>query len=377
MLKPPFGTNNKKRELYSTLISLILSLSLFIIFFLCSTNTNYTRYSKLSPEAFIDIKKQKKRDYYTGKLEHTRFSLESRIAMFSTETFEDIPRTLYEHLAFQFPYKKEGRFPDYIWQFWKYEPSEQKFDSRLRSLKASWTKYHNNSIHTIVKEEYGYHLVRHLYLSIPDIIKAYDTLSTSSLKTKFFSYLILFARGGIYSDINTEMLLPASKWISKSIQLSSIGLIIGIEINTINHPNSAQNHSNFLQFGTGTIMAKPGHPVLREIIVNITQEVLKKKQKNLSKNDLRFEKFTNCELWTNVIFDYLSYPYLINSSTIENTNISYTYLSKINKEKTIKDIVILPITSFSLNKRYISSKTLENPQAILRHKFKDIIELNS
>ncbi|KTW28706.1 uncharacterized protein T551_02556 [Pneumocystis jirovecii RU7] len=358
-------------------LSLILSLSLFLIFFLCSINTNYTKYSRLSSEALIDIKRQKKRDYYSKKLEHTGFSFESRIAMFSTRTFEDVPQTLYEHLAFQFPYKIKEKFPDYIWQFWKYEPSESKFDSRLRLLEASWAKHHNNSIHTIVKEEYGYHLIRHLYLSIPDIVKAYDALSTSSLKARFFRYLILFARGGIYSDINTEILLPASKWISKSIQLSSIGLVIGIEVNTINHPNSTQNYSNFLQFSTGTIMAKPGHPILREIIVNITQEILKKKQKNLNKNNLKFTKFRNCKLWTNIIFDYLSYPNLINNSTVRNTNISYSYLSKINKEKAIKDIVILPITSFSLNKKYLSNKTLKNPQAILRHKFEDIMELNS
>ncbi|KAG4304084.1 hypothetical protein PORY_002448 [Pneumocystis oryctolagi] len=354
---------------HTTLLSLLLSLSLFVIFFLCS-NTNYTRYSELSSETLIDIRKQRKRNYYSRKLQSTKFSLESRMNMFSTKSFENVPQTLHEHLAFQFPYKREKKFPNYIWQFWKYEPSESEFDSRLRSLEASWAKYHNNSIHTIVKEEYSYHLIRHLYSSIPDIIEAYNTLSTSTLKASFFRYLILFARGGIYSDINTEILLPASKWTSESVKLSFIGLIIGIELNSLDYLNSAQNHSNFLQFGTGTIMAKPGHPVLREIIANITQEILEKKK---NKNDLKLMKFANRELWTNIIFDYLSYPKFINSSITGNTNISYSYLSKIDKEKTIGDIVILPITSFSLNRIYISNKTLKNPQAILRHNFEDII----
>ncbi|QSL65847.1 hypothetical protein MERGE_000125 [Pneumocystis wakefieldiae] len=147
------------------------------------------------------------------------------MTMFSTKTFDNKPQTLHEHLAFQFPYK-EQKFPDYIWQFWKYEPSDSKFDSRLLPLEASWKKYRNNSIYTIIKEEYAHYLIRHLYLSIPDVIKAYNALPTSILKASFFRYLILFARGGIYSDINTELLLPASNWISKSIELSSIGLII-------------------------------------------------------------------------------------------------------------------------------------------------------
>ncbi|KAG4301406.1 hypothetical protein PCANB_002335 [Pneumocystis canis] len=357
----------------TTFLSLILSLFLFVIFFLYSSNTNYTRYTNLSSETLI--KKQKKKSYYANEPENMEFSLESRIAMFSKKTFENMPQTLYEHLAFQFPYKKEIRFPDYIWQFWKYEPSELKFDPRLRPLEASWRKYHNNSIHTIIKEEYAYYLIKHLYSSIPDIIKAYSALSTSVLKANFFRYLILFARGGIYSDINTEILLHASNWTSKSMKLSSMGLVIGIETDTTNQLNSTQSHSKSLKFSTGTIRAKPGHPILREIIVNITREILQKGQKN--PNFFKIEKFTNSVLWTDIIFDYFFYHKMTNSSTIKNTNILYSYLSRINKEKIIEDVVILPITSFSLNKKYISNKTSENPQAIIRHCFEDIIELNS
>ncbi|EMR10035.1 hypothetical protein PNEG_01789 [Pneumocystis murina B123] len=355
-----------------TVLSLILSLYLLVAYFFYLSNTNYTKYPNLLSKTHVDIRKQKKISYYSNELRYKESSRELRMTMFSTKTFENKPQTLYEHLAFQFPYK-EQRFPDYIWQFWKYEPSDSNFDSRFLPLEASWKKYHNSSIYTIVKEEYAHYLIRHLYLSIPDVIKAYNALSTSILKANFFRYLILFARGGIYSDINTELLLPASNWISESIELSSIGLIIGIETDITSRPDTMQDNSEFFRFSSKTIRAKPGHPVLREIIVNITEEILQKK--STSKNSLKSTQFINSALWTNIIIDYLSSD-AISSSKVESENISYSYLSKINKEMTIGDIVILPITSFSLNERYISSKTSESPQAILRHSFKDIKELN-
>ncbi|KAG5440027.1 hypothetical protein PCK2_000635 [Pneumocystis canis] len=179
---------------------------------------------------------------------------------------------------------------------------------------------------------------------------------------------------GIYSDINTEILLHASNWTSKSMKLSSIGLVIGIETDATDTLDSTQNPFKSLRFSTATIRAKPGHPILREIIVNVTREILQR-QKN--QNSLKFEKFTNSVLWTNIIFDYLLYHKVNNSSETKNTNILYSYLSKLNKEKVIEDIVILPVTSFSLNKRYISNKNSENPQAIIRHYFEDITELSS
>lgn len=38
----------------------------------------------------------------------------------------------------------------------------------------------------------------------------------SILKADFFRYLILFARGGVYTDIDTVSLKPIDEWISNN-----------------------------------------------------------------------------------------------------------------------------------------------------------------
>ena len=47
---------------------------------------------------------------------------------------------LRDRLRYHFPYDLNGKFPAYIWQTWKYDPSSVWFIDDLRSPEASWTE---------------------------------------------------------------------------------------------------------------------------------------------------------------------------------------------------------------------------------------------
>ncbi|CCF33465.1 glycosyltransferase sugar-binding region containing DXD domain, partial [Colletotrichum higginsianum] len=183
--------------------------------------------------------------------------------------------SLYDKLAYQYPYDPETRFPAYIWQTWKWTPADEEFN--FREQEASWSEQHPGFVHEVITDKVAVNLLRLLYASVPEVLKAYDALPLAVLKADFFRYLILLARGGIYSDIDTFAIRSALEWIPERIPRESVGLVIGIEADP-DRPDWKDWYSRRIQFCQWTIQSKPGHPVLREIVVRITEEALKRKK---------------------------------------------------------------------------------------------------
>ena len=136
---------------------------------------------------------------------------------------------LREQLQYQFPYDRAGKFPAYIWQTWKYTPASGDFGETFRPAEASWSELHPGFVHEVVTDEAAVYLLKHLYASVPQVLDAYESLPLGVLKADFFRYLILLARGGIYTDIDTTAIRSTTDWIPDEVPRSSIGLVIGIE----------------------------------------------------------------------------------------------------------------------------------------------------
>ena len=120
---------------------------------------------------------------------------------------------LRERLQYHFPYQLDSKFPAYIWQTWKYGPGSGDFEDRLRPFEASWTEKHPGFVHEVITDDAAGHLINYLYASIPEVAEAYEAMPVPVLKADFFRYLILLARGGIYTDIDTTALKPATEWL--------------------------------------------------------------------------------------------------------------------------------------------------------------------
>lgn len=136
---------------------------------------------------------------------------------------------LRQQLAYQFPYDVEAKFPAYVWQTWKTTPASGKFEEEYREGEASWTILHPTFVHEVITDDMAVKLLTHLYASIPQVLEAYHALPMPVLKADFFRYLILLARGGIYTDIDTSALKPATDWVPADVPRNSYGMVIGIE----------------------------------------------------------------------------------------------------------------------------------------------------
>ena len=286
---------------------------------------------------------------------------------------EVVTKTLRDQLQYQFPYDRQGKFPAYIWQTWKNTPSSGDFPEQFRSPEASWSELHPGFTHEVLTDEDSYVLLKYLYGSIPEVLEAYDALPSPVMKADFFRYLILLARGGIYTDIDTTALKSTTDWLPADVPRSTVGLIVGIEADP-DRPDWKDWYSRRIQFCQWTIQAKPGHPVLRDVVATITDETLRKKAKGpLSEKKLHKEitEFTGPGVWTDAVFSYMNNPIFFKT---EGKNVTWQAFTGIESPKKVGDVVVLPITSFSPGVQTMGAKEPDDPMAFVRHDFEGMLD---
>lgn len=281
---------------------------------------------------------------------------------------EPAGKTLREKLQYQFPYDLEGKFPAYIWQTWKFTPASGDFGDNFRAAEASWTEKHPGFVHEVVTDSAAVYLMKYLYASVPEVLEAYNALPLPVLKADFFRYLILLARGGIYTDIDTTAIVSTTDWIPAEVPRSTIGLVIGIEADA-DRPDWKDWFSRRIQFCQWTIQAKPGHPVLRDVVATVTEDILRMEKKGILKNnkmDKSIVEFTGPAVWTDAVFDYLNNP---NFFKMEGKNITWEAFTGMESAKKVGDVVVLPITSFSPGVGQMGAKEPDDPMAFVKHEF--------
>lgn len=284
------------------------------------------------------------------------------------KTMQDMSKmSTYDKLAYQFPYDVETKFPAYIWQTWKYTPSSGKF--KFREEEATWTQLHPGFIHEVITDDVAESLVKLFYASVPEVIEAYQAMPLPVLKADFFRYLILLARGGVYSDIDTSALKSAVEWVPDSVPRETIGLVIGIEADP-DRPDWHDWYSRRIQFCQWTIQSKPGHPVLRDIVARVAAETLKRQRSgSLAAMDTKnVIEFTGPAVWTDTIFEYFNDPRYFDMSTSKGA-IDYRNFTGMEVAKKVGDVIVLPITSFSPGVQQMGAKEPDDPMAFVHHDF--------
>lgn len=278
---------------------------------------------------------------------------------------------LRQRLRYHFPYDLTTKFPAYIWQTWKFAPGSGEFSDRLRPFEASWTEKHPGFVHEVITDDAAPHLINYLYASVPEVAQAYDAMPLPVLKADFFRYLILLARGGIYTDIDTKALKPATDWLPESFDKSTAGIVIGIEADP-DRDDWAEWYARRIQFCQWTIQSKPGHPILVDIVASITEKTLEHKAKKTFLKGVALQKsimdYTGPGIWTDTIFAYLNNKEFFDFSA-RKSNVSYADFFGLKEQKRIGDVVVLPITSFSPGVGQMGAKDTDDVLAFVKHEF--------
>lgn len=277
---------------------------------------------------------------------------------------------VHTQLAYQFPYDSSSSFPACIWQTWKQSIGDPNFDSRFRDPVKSWGDKNPGFVHEVMSDKIARSIIQHLYMNVPRVIEAYQSMPENILRADFFRYLILLARGGTYSDVDTHALKPVANWIPDRIDPNGIGLIVGIEADP-DREDWAEWYARRIQFCQWTIHSKPGHPILRDIVAKITEETIRRK--NLQILDLPPTKdrgsqimdWTGPGIWTDSVFEYfndkpksgLHYP------------VTWRNFTGMTEPYRVSDVMVLPITSFSPGVDTMGAQSESHPLAFVKHQF--------
>lgn len=282
--------------------------------------------------------------------------------------------TLRDKLIYLCPYESSVRFPAYIWQSWKHGLNDERFGELYREGERQWAAKNPGFAHEIFNDDTAFAVIKHLYLSVPEVVEAYELLPEVILKMDFFRYLILYAKGGTYADIDTFPLQPIPNWIPENVTPDELGMIIGVESDS-NLRNWREELVRRLQFGQFIIQAKPGHPILREMIARITENTLKLKSRpedipddlkltgTTNEKSLKILKWTGSGLWTDVIFNYFNN--YIQSSIYQK--ISWKDFHDVKIPKLVSDVLVLPKLSFASELEVPKDGKIEDNLAFAKH----------
>ncbi|AMD22705.1 HHL065Wp [Eremothecium sinecaudum] len=203
-------------------------------------------------------------------------------------------------LAKYFPYNPDSKIPKRVWQTWRNPLGSRRFPANFKDYSEHWqsitSKSNGGYSYNFISDNDMLPVLESLYGEMPLIIKAFNAIPKRIMKADFFRYLIIYARGGIYSDIDTVPIQTLDQWpsanrnsLEKYLQnrikygpnsdqesnsnVREPGLVIGIEADP-DRPDWSEYYARRIQFCQWTIQSKPGHPVLRELILNITTTTL-------------------------------------------------------------------------------------------------------
>ncbi len=273
---------------------------------------------------------------------------------------------LYDQLAYQFPYDVDAKFPAYIWQTWKWTPANTEFS--FREQEATWTEQHPGFVHEVITDAVAVHLLRLLYASVPTCSRpTRPCRCPCSRPTSSATSSCWPAAASTRTSTPSPSAAPSSG--SPTACRARIGLVVGIEADP-DRPDWKDWYSRRVQFCQWTIQAKPGHPVLRDIVARVTAETLRRRRTGeldaaTTKNVI---EFTGPALWTDVIFEYFNDDRYFDMATSKGA-IDWRNFTGMEAPKRVGDVIVLPITSFSPGVQQMGAKDYDDPMAFVKHDF--------
>lgn len=260
--------------------------------------------------------------------------------------------------------------PLHIWQIWfKQNGTASRYVAHpeLRNT-ATWIGMNPDHEYALAGRKWGDDFVREHFAEDRELVRTYLSLENHGLKSDLLRYLLLYTKGGVYTDIDTVALRPIERWVPQELQ-DAARVVVGIEFD---QRDGAQwrDIPHELQFCQWTIAAAPGHAVFRAMVnraLASLREIADAQSLPVDKLGVltNFETLntTGPAAWTDVVFDW-----------IRRTDPAITSLrnfSRLQEPRLYGDILVLPIDSFGMGQVH-SGATNDGSipdAALLKHLF--------
>lgn len=167
-------------------------------------------------------------------------------------------------------------FPQKIWQT---GPPRERLDPGLATLMNTWETLNPAHEYTFLDDDAAMQYVTDRFSEYhPDIVSLYTDLDDVILRADLLRLLCMWADGGVYTDIDTECLVPIDRWIPQEY-VEATSLVIGIVADIPDKPEE-NRRSEIVQW---TFLSKPSAKYTVKLVEHVVANLHKyAEEKNIS-----------------------------------------------------------------------------------------------
>lgn len=205
----------------------------------------------------------------------------------------------------------------------------------------------------------------------PDIVDMYRNINATIIKADLLRYMVMYAEGGVYADIDVEALKPVSRFIpDHRYDENDIDMVIGIEVDEPefkNHPILGKKSQSFCQW---TFMARPRLPVMLRLIENIMgwlDGLAKQQNLPISEVVLDFDQVisgTGPSAFTQAILEQM------NLERPKGTpEITWGVFHDLDESKIVSRVLVLDVEAFAAGQGHSDSGNHNSRGALVKHHY--------
>lgn len=261
-------------------------------------------------------------------------------------------------------------FPKKIWQTWKVDPLS--FEERDSTTAKTWTTRNPGFRYEVLTDDNDVNYIEQHFgpdgFNRVDIIELYQSVNATIVKADLLRYLIMYAEGGIYADIDVEALRPVPRFIPERYDETEIDMVIGVEIDQPEfqeHRILGKKSQSFCQW---TFMAKPRQPVMLKLVENIQDwlnGIAKKQNVPIGEVVLDFDEVisgTGPSAFTAAILEEMN-------NRKGGSKISWDDFHDLDESKIVSGILVLDVEAFAAGQGHSDSGNHDARGALVKHHY--------
>ncbi|KAF6798275.1 glycosyl transferase [Colletotrichum sojae] len=265
---------------------------------------------------------------------------------------------------------KPRGFPKKIWQSWKVAPFS--FEAEKILTARTWTDKNPGHRYEVLTDTNDMEYVEEHYgpggVNRPDIIDFYREVNATIVKADLLRYMIMYAEGGVYADIDVEDLRPVARWIPERFAEKDVDLVVGVEIDQPafkDHPILGGKSMSFCQW---TFMSRPRHPVMLALVESIMAwlaDVARAQKVPISHVVLDFDEIisgTGPSAFTKAILEYMS-------SRSRSGPVTWDTFHDMDESKLVAGVLVRDVESFAAGQGHSDSGNHGSRGALVKHHY--------
>ncbi|KAI6081984.1 glycosyltransferase family 32 protein [Hypoxylon rubiginosum] len=261
-------------------------------------------------------------------------------------------------------------FPKKIWQTWKIDPLS--FEERDSSTARSWTTKNPGHRYEVLTDSNDMNYIEQHYgpggFNHMSIVDFYRSVNATIIKADLLRYLIMYAEGGIYADIDVEALRPMHRFIPERYDESEIDMVIGVEIDQPEFKDHKILGGKSQSFCQWTFMAKPQQPVMLKLVENIQSwltNLAKKQGVPIGEVVLDFDEVisgTGPSAFTAAILEEMN-------ERSSGASITWDVFHDMRESKVVGNILVLDVEAFAAGQGHSDSGNHDSRGALVKHHY--------